>query len=224
VIDQRPVAVTDDRLRAVLGNFVGGYEQLAPAYSALKHRGRPHYEYARAGIEVPRRCRRVSISDLDLDGREGDLVRFTVTCGKGTYIRSLAHDIGDRLGCGAHLAALRRLASGAFQIADAWTLGEMDRATMACRRGRLIAPDSPLSTLPRVTLTPEQSLRLQQGQRIAAVPGAAAGLVRIYALAGAFIGLGEITEDGQVNPRRLVADSPRRGPGAGAVDKRPPGT
>lgn len=207
VIDRRPVVVTDDLLGAVLRSFIGHYEQVAPAYSALKHRGRPHYEYARAGIEVPRPRRRVAIADLTLDSREGNVVRLTVTCSKGTYIRSLAEDIGEGLGCGAHLSGLRRLATGAFQISEAWTLDEMDRASIACRRSRLISPDAPLSTLPRLLLTPEQSLRLRQGQRIVAAPGAVTGSVRIYEITGAFIGLGEITGEGQVSPRRLVAGS-----------------
>ncbi|MET1083936.1 MAG: tRNA pseudouridine(55) synthase TruB [Burkholderiales bacterium] len=205
VIDRRPVEVVGDRLHAVLTSFVGGYDQLPPAYSALKYHGRPYYEYARSGGTVPRVRRHVAIPDLTLDSREGDLVRFTVTCSKGTYIRSLAQDIGDRLGCGAHLSGLRRLASGPFQLANACTLSDLAEATIDWRRAKLLAADSPLSTLAEVVISLEETMRLRNGQRIAAVPGTPVGLVRIYAFTRQFIGLGEITRDTQLIPRRLVA-------------------
>jgi tRNA pseudouridine55 synthase len=208
VVEQRTTEakeISEDRLRAVLRSFVGGYDQLPPVYSALKHQGRPHYEYARAGLEVPRVSRRVTISALTLDGREGDCVRFSVTCGKGTYIRSLAEDIGRQLGCGAHLSGLRRVASGAFRISHALTLRELDVGPINWRRAQLLSSDAALVMLPKVTLTGEEAVRLQQGQGIAAPQGVATGLVRLYVIPSQFIGLGEVIEADQLIPRRLLA-------------------
>jgi tRNA pseudouridine55 synthase len=213
VIEQRPVKQVDEAgLRAVLASFVGGYEQLPPAFSALKYRGRPLYRYARAGEEAPRVPRRVEITEIALDGREGDRLRVTVTCGKGTYIRSLAEDIGARLGCGAHLASLRRLASGAFRLVDAVTLPVLEAETREARRVRLLAPEAPLLSLPQVAIAPEVAARLQQGQRAGAASGIPVGLVRVYvdSIPTRFMGLGEVTAEGYLLPRRLIAEEPGR--------------
>jgi tRNA pseudouridine55 synthase len=213
LLEERPVAVDEAGLRAVLAGFVGGYEQLPPAYSALKYRGRPLYSYARAGEDAPRVPRRVAIPEITLDGREGDRIRLTVTCGKGTYIRSLAEDIGARLGCGAHLASLRRLASGAFRLADAVTLAVLEAETQDVRRTRLLAPEAPLSPLPSVAIAPGIAARLRQGQRAEAMPGMPVGLVRVYmdSIPARFMGLGEVTVQGYLLPRRLIAEVCSRG-------------
>ena len=218
VVERRLVAVAEDRLREVMGSFVGAYDQIPPAHSALKHRGRPLYEYARAGLEAPRVSRRVEISELEFHGMTGDRVRFTVTCGKGTYIRSLAEDIGSRLDCGAHLSALRRLASGAFRLSDAVTLEEAAEASMEWRRGRLLSAEAPLAGLPELFVAPEETDRVRQGQRLMAAPGTPAGLVRLYASRRQFIGLGEVTRDGFVLPRRLVAEAALRPDAVAATD------
>ena len=209
VIEMRPVEVDEAKLRTVLAGFVGGYEQLPPAFSALKYRGRPLYSYARAGQDAPRVPRRVEISEITLDGLEGDQLRLTVTCSKGTYIRSLAEDIGTRLGCGAHLAGLRRLASGAFRLADAVTLAVLETETQDARRARLLAPEAPLSSLPQVAIAPEIAARLRQGQRTGATSGMPVGLVRVYvdSIPTHFVGLGEVTAEGYLLPRRLIAEA-----------------
>jgi len=206
VLAQHPVAVAEHRLREVLASFIGGYDQLPPAHSALKHRGRPLYEYARAGLEAPRIARWVQIPELAYEGRVDERVHLKMTCSKGTYVRSLAEDIGTRLGCGAHLSALRRLASGVFRLSDAVTLGELAEASMEWRRARLLSTDAPLAALPEMVIAPEEINRVRQGQRTVAVRGTPAGLVRIYAMGRRFIGLGEVTEDGFLVPRRLVAE------------------
>jgi tRNA pseudouridine55 synthase len=205
IVERRSVSVAEDRVRAEMAGFVGAYDQIPPAHSALKHRGRPLYEYARAGIEAPRVARRVEIFALTCEGMLGDRVRFVVTCSKGTYIRSLAEDIGRRLDCGAHLCALRRLASGAFQLSDGVSLAALVDAPMEWRRGCLLAADAPLAALPALVVAPDEFQRVRQGQRFAAPEGTRAGLVRMYAEGGRFIGLGEVTGDGFVAPRRLVA-------------------
>jgi tRNA pseudouridine55 synthase len=207
-IERRPVEVDDATVRAVLAEFIGGYDQLPPAFSALKYKGRPLYEYARAGEEVPRTRRRVEISRLTLDSREDDRLRLTVECSKGTYIRSLAEDIGARLGCGAHLSALRRLASGQFRLADAVTLAGIEAETPLARRAHLLAPDVPLSALPAAIVAADIAVRLRQGQGLPGWSGIPAGLVRVYvdAVPRRFIGLGEMTEEGCLVPRRLTAE------------------
>jgi tRNA pseudouridine55 synthase len=212
VIERRPVKVDEVQVRAVLASFLGCYEQLPPAFSALKHRGRALYEYARAGQEVPRLPREVEITALALDGHGHDWLRITVTCSKGTYIRTLAEDVGARLGCGAHLSGLRRLASGPFRLVDAVTLPQIESEGLDARRSRLLAPDTPLSSLPFVLVTPEVAARLQQGQRESALPGPLPlGLVRLYvdSIPRCFMGLGEVTVEGGLLPRRLMATGPR---------------
>lgn len=212
VLERRHVAVDDAEVRAALAGFVGSYEQLPPAYSALKHRGRPLYHYARAGEDVPRQPRRVEISRLQFEGREGERLRITVTCSKGTYIRSLAEDIGVALGCGAHLAGLRRLASGCFRLAEAVTLSDLEGEAMAVRRARLLPPDAPLSALPAAVIPVAEAACMLQGQRTRRpAPDIPVGLVRLYvdSVPKRFVGLGEVTAGGELLPRRLVATTPR---------------
>lgn len=220
VIGRRPVAVGATMLRDVLAHFVGGYEQSPHAFSAVKYRGQPLYRYARAGEEVPRTPRRVEIFGLELDGMDGDRFRVTVTCGKGTYIRSLAEDIGERLGCGAHLARLRRLASGRFRVADAVTLAVLEAEAPEARRARLLPLEAALLSLPQVALPPDQAACLLQGQRTGADPGVPGGLVRLYvdSIPRRFMGLGEVTVTGELLPRRLIATDSSRG----LPDVRPP--
>jgi tRNA pseudouridine55 synthase len=210
VVERRPVTIDEAGVSAVLASFIGGYEQLPPAFSALKYRGRPLYRYARAGEEAPRAPRRVEIFELALDECGADRLRVTVTCGKGTYIRSLAEDIGARLGCGAHLAGLRRLASGSFRLTNAVPLPALEAETQDARRARLLPPEAPLLSLPQVAIAPEEAACLRQGQRASAAPGIPVGLVRVYvdAMPRRFVGLGEVTAAGELLPRRLIAAAP----------------
>lgn len=114
--------VTENSLQSIIGGFVGHQEQVPPMYSALKKDGQPLYKLARQGIEVERKARRIIIDSLVIDEIRLPFVTFTVTCSKGTYIRTLCHDIGQRLGCGAHMTALKRLRCGPFNLADSQTL------------------------------------------------------------------------------------------------------
>ena len=130
-----------DRVRSCLAGFVGEQLQMPPLYSALKHKGKPLYRYARQGVEIAREPRPVSIHDLQLLGMEKEVLKIRVRCGKGTYIRSLAADIGRALGCGAHLSELRRVRSGGFSVERAIDgevlFGEPDRARELLLAGRL---------------------------------------------------------------------------------------
>lgn len=152
VIATRPVGdLQRDIVGTCLARFVGELEQVPPAFSALKHKGKPLYHYARKGIEIPREPRRISIRSIELIEHAGDTLRIRVICSKGTYIRTLASDIGHLLGCGAHLVALRRLRSGDFSVDDALDggmLADRDEARQLLLQHRLTVDDvlKPLTT------------------------------------------------------------------------------
>jgi len=138
VLETRPVAVSRAQIEALLPLFTGEIEQIPPMYSALKREGRPLYEYARKGIELERQPRRVTIHQLSLLSCDESRFEIEVVCSKGTYVRTLAADMGERLGCGAHLAALRRTHIGRFDVADAHSLDELALMDESSRDGTLI--------------------------------------------------------------------------------------
>jgi tRNA pseudouridine55 synthase len=202
VLEQRPVAVTRQGLEAVLQRFIGRIAQLPPRYAALKYQGRAYYHYARAGIEIPRQPREVDVTELVLEAWHSPEARVRVRCGKGTYVRVLAEDIGLALGCGAHLAGLRRVASGAFGVADAQTLDALAAATEFERDSWLLPVDALVTSLPRLDLGEEEAVRLQQGQALARseLPD---GDYRAYA-GGSFIGIAA-RAGGTLCAKRLLA-------------------
>lgn len=197
------VHVTDDSIRQALAALTGEIEQVPPMYSALKRDGKPLYEYARAGIEVERAARRVTIHSLELLGVEGDSLRIRVDCSKGTYIRTLAIDLGRSLGCGGHLTELRRTRIGPFNVDEAVTLTALEAVPPESRTGLLAPVDALVVHLPRIELDASQAALLLQG-RVLAVPCGAAGLVRIYG-EGRYLGLGECDGNGKLAPKRLVS-------------------
>jgi tRNA pseudouridine55 synthase len=165
-------------------------------HSALKHKGTPLYRLARRGEEVERAARRVRIAELELLGQEKDSIEIRVACSKGTYIRVLAEDIGEALGCGAHLSALRRTALGRFRIEQAVALEAADR--------RHVLPlETLLEGLPRATLGADEELRLRQGQALK-ISGLRAGVCAVVRPDGAVIGLGNADGDGSLRPLRLT--------------------
>lgn len=197
-----PVPELDrDALERILDRFRGPIDQVPPMYSALKHEGRRLHELARAGIEVERKARRVTIGRLEVLAHEGDRLSIGVDCTKGTYIRSLAMDIGAAIGCGGHLTALRREASGLFQLDDAVTLDSLEELDSDAARALLIPADAALSDLPavRVDESAEADLRLGRAVDCAAEPSEC---VRIYA-GECFVGLGAVGAGGVLQPRRL---------------------
>ena len=203
-----PVALDRRSVEAALAAFVGKIEQVPPMYSALKRDGKPLYEYARAGIEVERAARRVSIYRLclldssDLIGK-GRFV-FEVCCSKGTYVRTLAADIGERLGCGAHLAGLRRTGIGAMDVAAAHSMAELEVLTDEARDALLLPPDGLLSGLTEVRLDAVDANRLRHGQAVrwSAEEGCR---LRVYDPEKRFIGVCRQAADGWLQPQRLVA-------------------
>ena len=204
VIEERPVHVDRPAVEAACARFVGRIEQMPPMHSAVKHGGRALYDYARAGVEVERAARPVSIHRLDIVDWQSPQLVIDVSCSKGTYIRTLAEDIGQALGCGAHLAALRRTGSGALDIAAAIGIDAFAALDDAARLRRLHAPDLLLTDWPEVTLPPDEAARFLCGlRRRVVLPDAPA--VRVYAQAPrAFLGSAHIT-GGELIPDRLLS-------------------
>ncbi|GAB4120200.1 MAG: tRNA pseudouridine(55) synthase TruB [Sideroxydans sp.] len=203
VVEQRAVKVDAEQLHRVLRAFTGVIHQLPPMYSALKYQGKPLYEYIRQGETVERSARPVIIHELNLQHRAGDELVLDVRCSKGTYIRTLAEDIGEALGCGAHLAGLRRTGIGAFRLEDAMALPQLEAMDEAGRDARLMPLDSLVLDLPKLELDAVQAERLAQGQRLALQDGCPDGRRRMY-VAEAFIGLGDLTA-GRLSPERLLS-------------------
>jgi tRNA pseudouridine55 synthase len=202
VIATTAVDVSESDVSRVLPQFTGDLQQIPPMHSALKRNGRPLYELARQGIEVEREPRAVTIHAIDCLSFSGDLLTLRVSCSKGTYIRVLAADIGQALGCGAHLAALRRTAVGALDLARAVTLAELEALDEAGRAGRLQPVDTLLQSLPVLSIEGEAAERFRHGNPVDLQPGLA-GKVRVYAN-GRLIGVGEPGPDGRLWPKRLV--------------------
>lgn len=219
VVRQVPIAdgaLATKAVHTACAAFVGQITQVPPMHSALKHNGQPLYAYARAGIEIERAARSVHIHAIEvLTVRLSPptaCATIRVHCSKGTYIRTLAEDIGVRLGCGAHLAALRRVAAGPLSIAQAVTLDVLEARSLAQRAEQLLAPDVLLQSLACVDLSIDDAQRFGHGQRIALAspprqspqPAAKPIRVRVYG-AARLLGIGELSASGLLAPLRLVA-------------------
>jgi len=215
VLERRPVHVEPQAIEPTLALFRGDIEQVPPMYSALKHRGRPLYVLARRGESVARAPRRVRVHVLQLLGMTPDTLELRVRCSKGTYVRTLVEDIGRVLGCGAHLASLRRIAASGFHIEEAVTLDQVQQADEAGRDRLLLPLDRLLEGLPRLDLTEAQAERFAKGQAIP-FPQATAGRYRVYREQGGLLGVAEAGRDGALQPQRLLATRPQS---AQAADK-----
>jgi tRNA pseudouridine55 synthase len=208
-IDTRVVTCDEAGVQAAMSRFLGEITQIPPMYSALKRDGKPLYEYARAGQTVEREGRQVTILKLDLLACALPDVTFRVTCTKGTYVRTLAEDIGEALGCGAHLVALRRTGVGALTLENSVTLDALSDATEAERDTWLQPVDALLSTFPAVELNEDATRRFLHGQRLKlselsiSAEAANAPRVRVYAAAGRLLGVAKPGE-GVLAPERLV--------------------
>ena len=202
----RPVTVGLRDIEKALTKFKGEIEQIPPMYSAIKHNGEALYKLARAGMEVEREPRPVTVHEIKTLGFQDDLLTLEIACSKGTYIRTLAHDLGEILGCGAHVVQLRRLASGDASIDKAVSLDRLEALASPAERAQLLQPvDSVLHAVPDVHLTSLAAHYLKQGQSVSARHGLAPGWVRLYEGDSRFLGMGQVLDDGQVAPRRLLA-------------------
>ena len=205
----RPVeAVGKADIERVLDRFRGEIQQIPPMYSALKHKGERLYKLARDGIEVEREPRSIVIHELSLAACDLPEIEIEVRCSKGTYVRTLAEDIGEALGCGAHVTALRRTGVGPYgsdDLVDMSTLEALASSEGQKALDRLLLPvDTALGDWPEIRLSPDSTFYVKQGQPVLVPKAPTQGHVRLYAGDGGFMGVGEILEDGRVAPRRLI--------------------
>lgn len=203
IIAECPVAVEQAEVEAVLARFRGAIQQLPPMYSALKHQGKPLYEYIRKGETIERELRDVVIHELLLKGFNGREVDITVRCSKGTYVRTLAEDIGAALGCGAHLIGLRRTAIAHFDLQQGHTLGQLVAMNEAQRDACLLPVETLMPDMPKLQLDAVQIKLLAQGQRLALDTGLADGKINLQGPDG-FVGVG-LLQGRRLAPDRLLS-------------------
>ncbi len=207
-LERVPVPALDAAdVRRVAAGFVGEVEQVPPMYSALKHEGERLYRLARRGLEVERRPRRVTIHRLELKAMAGPELRFEVRCSKGTYVRTLAEDLARALGTVGHVARLRRLSLGPFELPRMHTMAELEQDPQpAALDARLLPVDSALMALPAVRLGHAEQACVLRGQPVFAA-GPAGSKVRMYGADGRFLGVGRMSGEGrQLAPDRIMIE------------------
>jgi tRNA pseudouridine55 synthase len=217
IVQERPVSFTQAQLDVALDSFRGDIKQVPSMYSALKYQGKKLYEYARQGIEVPREARSITVYELQFIRWEGDELELEIHCSKGTYIRTITDDLGELLGCGAHVIYLRRLQVATYPTERMVTLEQLNELLEQAHRqeiapAELLDPllmpmDSPVENYPEVNLLPVVAGYVKQGQPVQVAGAPASGMVRITeGEERKFIGVGDIADDGRVAPRRLVVE------------------
>ena len=205
IVDQADCGhITRQQVEGILAEMVGSLEQVPPMYSAIKHQGTPLYRLARRGEIVHRKPRRVVIHALELLDWSPPQLEARIDCSKGTYIRSWARDLGQRLGCGAHVTSLTRLASGRFKLSDALTLEQIEQAAKQGELAQLLLPlDAALQSFPAVTVGHDLASRIRFGQRVQ-LPDAPQGrLLRAYATDGGLLALLRSNADGEWQPHKV---------------------
>ena len=212
VIETRPVPfITPELLEKLTAQFTGPLAQIPPMYSALKKDGKALYEYARQGQEVERAARHITIYSISMAVAADDAqpaIKIIVKCSKGTYIRTLGEDIGEAIGCGAHLGALRRIETGGYVASQCVSLAELEAMTEAERDAKLLPPQSLVASFAAVTLDADNAGRFLSGLRRRGTPGqwgADAPAVQVYGSEpAAFLGTAHITAD-ELIPQRLLS-------------------
>lgn len=206
-------AISKSDVAAALRRFEGEIEQVPSMFSAIKKDGQPLYKLARQGVEVERKARKVVVKTLELRAfRAGPRpeVDIYLECSKGTYVRSLAEDLGEALGCGAHVSALRRTMAGPFGIEDSVSINTLEALKAGGELQQLdsllLPADAALGALPLVRLSESSGYYMRQGQPVLVPNAPRNGIVRVALESGEFLGVGEILDDGRVAPRRLVVD------------------
>ncbi|HDM8067801.1 tRNA pseudouridine(55) synthase TruB [Vibrio harveyi] len=215
VVETRPIDVNLEKLEACIDTFRGESDQVPSMFSALKYQGKPLYEYARKGIEVPRESRKITVYEIVLHRFEGDEVEMEVHCSKGTYIRTIVDDLGEMLGCGAHVTMLRRTGVAKYPYEKMVTLEQLNELLEQAHRDEvapkelldplLLPMDTAVEDLPEVNLNAELTNLVQHGMPVQ-VFGAPGG-TPIRMTSGEeklFIGVAEVNDDGKVAPKRLV--------------------
>lgn len=215
VVETRPVNVHRETLLTHIASFQGQTWQVPSMFSALKHQGKPLYEYARQGIEVAREARKINVYEITLHRFEGDEVEMEVHCSKGTYIRTIVDDLGEMLGCGAHVTMLRRIGVANYPYQNMVTLEQLnalveqaqgEESDKYLRLDELLLPmDTAVQDLPEVNVISELANMIQHGQAVQVFGAPTEGLVRMTEGAQRrFLGVGQIDQDGKVAPKRLV--------------------
>jgi len=203
VIEEKPVPkLSKEIIEDCLNNFVGEIDQVPPMYSALKHNGKKLYELAREGKVIERKARRITIFELKLLDFTEDSLTLDVFCSKGTYIRSLAEDIGHKLGCGGTITGLRRTQSGLFKIEDALTIEQCQSMSLEELTASMLAVDEPLQEIPKIQLSSRQTTLINHGQQIDFQCELVQGSVRMYS-EQLFLGLGEMLLNGKLVPKKI---------------------
>nr|WP_304186155.1 tRNA pseudouridine(55) synthase TruB [Hafnia alvei] len=217
VVQERPVEFTQEQLDAALEQFRGDSQQIPSMYSALKHQGKPLYEYARQGIDVPREARDITVYELQFIRWEGDELELEIHCSKGTYIRTIIDDLGEVLGCGAHVIYLRRVQVSNYPSERMVSLEQLQQMVAAAEEAGveprtvldplLLPMDTAASHLPEINLTDVVAAYVLQGQPVQVQGLPAEGMVRINVGEKCrFIGVGEVDDQGRLAPRRLVVE------------------
>lgn len=217
VVQERPVEFTQEQLDAALEQFRGDSQQIPSMYSALKHQGKPLYEYARQGIDVPREARDIMVYELQFIRWEGDELELEIHCSKGTYIRTIIDDLGEVLGCGAHVIYLRRVQVSNYPSERMVSLEQLQQMVAAAEEAGveprtvldplLLPMDTAASHLPEINLTDVVAAYVLQGQPVQVQGLPAEGMVRInVGEKRRFIGVGEVDDQGRLAPRRLVVE------------------
>lgn len=217
VVQERPVEFTQEQLDAALEQFRGDSQQIPSMYSALKHQGKPLYEYARQGIDVPREARNITVYELQFIRWEGDELELEIHCSKGTYIRTIIDDLGEVLGCGAHVIYLRRVQVSNYPSERMVSLEQLQQMVAAAEEAGveprtvldplLLPMDTAASHLPEINLTDVVAAYVLQGQPVQVQGLPAEGMVRInVGEKRRFIGVGEVDDQGRLAPRRLVVE------------------
>jgi len=203
VIEEKPVPkLSKEIIEECLSNFMGEIDQVPPMYSALKHNGKKLYELAREGKVIERKARRITIFELKLLDFTEDSLTLDVFCSKGTYIRSLAEDIGYKLGCGGTITGLRRTQSGQFKIEDALTIEQCQSMSLEELTASMLAVDEPLQEIPKIQLSSRQTTLINHGQQIDFQCEYEQGSVRMYS-EQLFLGLGEMLLNGKLVPKKI---------------------
>ncbi len=207
VLTSAPVNVTHAQFQAACSQFIGEISQMPPMYSALKHEGKPLYEYARSGVDIARQARLITIKNIVLNEFLGDVAQITVSCSKGTYIRTLAEDIGAALGCGAHLIGLRRTETAGYLLPQAVTIEQLEVLSIEARSALLLPVDSAIASLPIVTLNADAAYFMMQGQAVWQSGKTPHCDLRLYDENNNFLGLGFLQDDGKIAPKRLIKNN-----------------
>lgn len=205
IVSKKDAEVHDSQLKEILIKFTGDITQIPPMYSALKFEGKPLYEYAREGIEIDRKSRQVTIHAITLLKFEDSVMTIEVSCTKGTYIRTLAEDIGQALGCGAYLKGLERTQTGNFQLTNAITIEALEAMGMPSREKTLLLTDALLKDLSSIELTLTETEAIKKGQPIDFNEESDKEL-RLYSVSGQFVGVGQSDSLGRLFPKRLIAN------------------